>query len=120
MTDQIRRYGPGKFNTVMDAYVYDVSCNGGCDEEAGSVDENGAWYGLMRNGHTIFKDHDPLLETLNEAEQELLTNSAGVILQEDGNGFVTVSYYETKAELDKDWASIEEEMASYEETDEDE
>jgi hypothetical protein len=37
----IRPYGPGKFDTMLDAYVYDVSLDGGCDDEVGSVEENG-------------------------------------------------------------------------------
>ena len=102
MTDTIRPYGPGKFSTILDEYVYQVSLDGGCDEEIGSVDEGG-WFGLMRSGRTIFRDHDPLLETLNEAEREKLTSCAGVILSEDSNGFVYVDYYETEADLDAAW-----------------
>lgn len=103
----IRSYGPGKFSTILDAYVYDVSLDGGCDEELGSVDESG-WYGLMRNG---FKDHDPLLETLNEDEQAQLTECAGVILSEDSQGFVSVDYYDTDEALNAAWAEIEQEQA---------
>jgi len=73
MTNDIRPYGPGKFNTILDSYVYSVSLDGGCDEEESNSDA-GIWYGLMRNGRTIFRDHDPLLETLNSAEQEKLTS----------------------------------------------
>src|SRR6266571_7157828 len=105
MTDKIRPYGPGKFNTILDSYVYEVSLDGGCDDEIGSVDEGG-WFGMMRNGRTIFKDHDPLLETLNEAERELLTTSAGVILSEDSNGFVYVDYFKTEDELNAAWDRI--------------
>ena len=115
-TNEIRSYGPGKFDTIVDSYVYSVSLDGGCDEELGDSDIG--WYGLMRNGQTIFRDHDPLLETLNEAEQELLTSSAGVILSEDSQGFVGVDYFDTEAKLDKAWAAIE--AAFYEDEDEDE
>ena len=105
MTDTIRPYGPGKFSTILDSYVYQVSLDGGCDEEIGSVDEGG-WFGLMRNGSTIFRDHDPLLETLNDAEREKLTSCAGVILSEDSCCFVYVGYYDTDAELDAAWEHI--------------
>ena len=105
MEDTIRPYGAGKFNTILDSYVYQVSLDGGCDEEIGSVDEAG-WFGLMRNGRTIFRDHDPLLETLNEAEQEKLTSCSGVILSEDSCGFVYVDYYENEAELDAAWDRV--------------
>jgi len=105
MEDNIRSYGPGKFNTILDEYVYQVSLDGGCDDEISDA-EASAWFGLMRNGRTIFKDHDPLLETLNEAEQEKLTSSAGVILSEDSNGFVYVDYYKTEDELNAAWDRI--------------
>ena len=118
MTDQIRPYGPGKFSTILDSYVYSVSLDGGADEECGSVD-GGTWYGLMRNGRTIFRDHDPLLESLNEAEQEQLTASAGVIVSEDSQGFVSVEYFETEKDLDAAWAEVEAEVAEDENEDED-
>ena len=105
MEDKIRPYGPGKFNTILDSYVYQVSLDGGCDDEIADA-ETSAWFGMMRNGHTIFRDHDPLLETLNEAEREKLTSCAGVILSEDGDGFVAVSYYDTEDELNAAWERI--------------
>lgn len=107
----IRSYGPGKFSTILDSYVYSVSLDGGCDMEAGDVSECGVWYGMMRHGRTIFRDHDPMLESLNEAEQAQLTGCSGVILREDSNGFVYVTYYETEPELDAAWAAIESEFA---------
>jgi len=106
MNDTIRPYGPGKFNTVLDSYVYSVSLDGGCDEEEGSVSECGEWYGVMRNGRTIFRDHDPLLEPLNSAEQQQLTSSAGVILREDSQGFVSVTYYDADEALELAWSQI--------------
>jgi hypothetical protein len=102
----IRRYGSGKFSTILDSYVYSVSLDGGCDEEAGDVSEHGEWYGIMRNGQTIFRDHDPLLETLTADEQEKLTASSGVILREDSQGFVTVTYYDNTEPLELAWSQI--------------
>lgn len=115
MKKEIRSYGPGKFSTILDSYVYSVSLDGGCDLEVGSVDENGYWCGLMRHGRTIFRDHDPFLEALNEAEQEQLTSSAGVILTEDTQGFVYVEYFDTMDKLDAKWKSIEADMPNMEE-----
>lgn len=106
MTNEIRPYGPGKFSTILDAYVYSVSLDGGADEEE-SDGNGGDWFGLMRNGRTIFRDHDPMLEPLNEAEQEQLTSCAGVILHEDSQGFVYVDYYDTDAELNEAWTEIQ-------------
>src|SRR5438445_12059889 len=98
----IRPYGPGKFSTILDCYVYEVSLDGGCDDETGST-EYGRWYGLMKNGRTIFRDHDPMLSSLNEDEQAQLTGCAGVIISEDSNGFVSVHYYNTPEQLDDAW-----------------
>jgi hypothetical protein len=106
MANGIRPYGLGKFSTILDSYVYSVSLDGGCDEESGDVSECGEWYGIMRNGRTIFRDHDPLLETLTPEEQEKLTSSAGVILREDSNGFVSVTYHNTDAGLELAWSQI--------------
>src|ERR1700690_1149575 len=99
----IRLYGPGKFSTVLDSYVYQVSLDGGCDEETGT--DGGSWCGLMRHGQTIFKDHDPMLEPLNEDEQKQLTDCAGVIVREDSDGFVCVHYYDRAKQLDDAWTS---------------
>jgi len=68
---------------------------------------------MMRKGRTIFKDHDPLLETHNEAEQELLTTSAGVIIEEDSQGFVYVTYYTADAELDLAWDALQPDKTDY-------
>lgn len=108
-TSGIRPYGVGKFNTILDQYVYTVSLDGGADEEE-SYGDCGGWYGLMRNGRTIFRDHDPLLESLNADEQELLTSSAGVILYEDSTGFVYVTYYEDDTALNAAWANVQTEF----------
>jgi hypothetical protein len=108
----IRPYGPGKFSTILDSYVYGVSLGGGCDEEEGNSDA-GIWYGIMRNGRTIFKDHDPFLEPLNDAEREQLTSVAGVILYQDSNGFVYVTYYNDNDELESEWAKVVAELTEY-------
>ena len=79
--ETIRPYGPGKFNTMLDAYVYAVSMDGGCDDEHTNDDLSGHWYGMMKDGSTIFRDHDPFLETLKRR-----TTSTGVVLFEDSIG----------------------------------
>lgn len=116
-TDQniVRPYGPGKFDTLLDAYVYEVSLGGCCDEEIDSETGCGTYYALMRGGRSIFRDHDPDLETLNECEKELLTGCAGVILSEDSNGFVYAKYYDTEEQLDAEWCEIQENFPTVDE-----
>ena len=107
MTSEIRQYGPGKFDTVLDQYVYQVSLDGGCDDEISASDSGDNWYGMMRGGFSIFRDHDPFLDRLNSAEREQLTSSAGVLLCEETNGFVSVGYFKTDSELDTAWNEIQ-------------
>ncbi len=119
MSTGIRTYGPGKFDTILDSYVYSVSLDGTC-EECGSVD-TGRWYGMMRGSlslsHADSRDSDYF--DLNSAERAELTRYAGVIVSEDSQGFVSVEYYETVEELGEAWALIEEEEARrYEEENE--
>ena len=76
---------------------------GGADEEARI---NDSWYGLMRNGRTIFRDHDPLLESLNAVEQEYLTSAVGVLIHEDSQGFVYVTYFHDKDRMESVWSDI--------------
>jgi hypothetical protein len=97
---------PGKFWSTLDRYVYQVSLDGGPDESVGSVSENGIWYGLMREGHTIFRNHDPCLETLTQEEGDFLRSVAGAIIQEDEYGFVTVDFFDHKRDLDRKWNQI--------------
>ena len=114
----IRPYGPGKFDTILDSYVYDVSVGPGCDDETGDVQECGRWYGLMRHGRSIFQDHDPNLEPLNDAEREMLTSCSGVIVSEDSQGFVSVEYFDTDEELSTAWDACIAETTQEEEEEE--
>ena len=114
--DEIRPYGPGKFTNIVDQYVYGVTLQGGCDDEIGSDDTGGGWFGLMRGGRSIFQDHDPELVSLNDAERELIESSAGVIVAETSDGFVYVDYIETDEELDRKWAELRAEFPGEEET----
>ena len=105
MTDEIRPYGPGKFDTMLDAYLYELALNG-CDGECGDSSD-GTWYGLFR-GFTVdgaFSDVSP--GRLNSAELDILRSSVGCILSEDSQGFVSVEYFDTLDELDAKWAEIE-------------
>ncbi len=117
--DGIRPCGPGKFNTVLDSYVYDVSLGGCCDDEISSEYDR-TYHCLMRNGRSIFVDHDPMLESLTAAEQEQLTSSAGVILTETGDGSVYVEYFDTMAELDAAWGTLQAENENIDDDDDSE
>jgi hypothetical protein len=106
--DEIRTLGPGKFSTVLDRYIYNVSLDGGCDDEVSAFDQ---WYGVMYDGMSIFRDHDPFCEEFNDAEREMLQDSAGAILFENSQGFVYVDLYETRQEIESAWSGILESLA---------
>lgn len=104
--NQIRGYGPGKFSSMIDSYVYEDSLDR-VDEEVGSATEPPfLWSGKVEwDGRAeacrMQKDHPEI----TDAELDVIRKDAkaGVILLEDERGFVQVNYYKTKRELDKAW-----------------
>lgn len=109
--DEIRSYGPGKFNTIVDSYIYTTSLDG-CDDEAGSVQDQG-WSGLFRGPiHCKGSDMDGWAAAridgwdLNAAEIRQLNECEGIILREDSSGFVDVEYYDTGDELELAWEIV--------------
>lgn len=107
----IRPYGPGKFDTILDSYIYDLSLDGS-DSECGSVDEHGVCYSLLNGpSSSWFKDGDPFQEELTEDERAFLDEQAGAILWENSDGFVSIDYYTDDAELAEAWRACEYEIA---------
>jgi hypothetical protein len=101
---------PGKFDSTMDALIYDLSTEG-VDEECGDSSEGPAWYGLMR-GISLAdlvraaKQSNEDFEKVAEDEEDYILDvvqSSGVIVSEDSQGFVGVSVYETDEELTAAW-----------------
>lgn len=112
--------GAGKFDSDLDAAIYSLSLDGGPDEEASYGDGNGS-YGLMRDGADIAKaivDRRRFapeeVEGVDADDLEFLrtTGKAGAIFYERSDGIVEVSYYQSKADMDRDWAKVEEDTAS--------
>jgi hypothetical protein len=93
----IRRYGPGKFNTILDSLVYGSET----DQDIGSTDELGA-YGLIElNDLKVAKEF--LAEIwrtavkfgeapLTKDECALILKTRRIILREGEQGFVDVEY----------------------------
>ena len=101
----LRRYALGKFDLEVDAYLYDVSLDGGADEEVGSSTEGAGWYGLMR-APLVHSEQRAKEYGLTDEEVSFLQSKAGAILFEDTQGFVTVEYYDTAEELENAWADV--------------
>lgn len=93
--DLFRSYGPGKFSTYADAYIYELSMDGGADEEVGEAQYD-SWYGLMRGPF----DHPQLKKF------------AGAILFENSQGFVEATFYESKKKLESEWKRVSSEVES--------
>jgi len=116
--EKVRPYGPEdgtehKFETILDAYVYNASLDG-CDDEVGWVEDQG-WAGLFRGPfHCTGSDPVVLLagpipidDCLNGAEISQLNACAGIIIREDRCGGVDVDYYDTADGLELAWGLVQ-------------
>ena len=82
-------------HTVLDALVWNTTLEG-CDDELGSVKEDGVWFGRL-NAPLL---HDGAWEHLTESEREFMRlNGAGAILSGDSGGFVYVEYFGSTSAL---------------------
>ena len=88
-TDLTESYGLGKFCTFQDQYLWELTLDGGADEEEGEADVLG-WAGLL-NG---------------PFEHPQLADVVGAILFCDSQGFVTSTTYTDKAALKDAWIAI--------------
>lgn len=84
--------GPGKFegSGELGEFLYDLDA----DEETGSVQENGTWFGLF-NGVSF------------EGQQVY------AILSEDSQGFVDVEEFPDEEELLQAWREVEDEVSGF-------
>ena len=93
----IRSYGPGKFNTLIDEAVYHLAADG-ADEELAEVGFGSRQ--LLRGGLDLSEAIPHAQTPLNDAEVDFLTRQIGAILTETSDGFITVDYYEDPELLD--------------------
>lgn len=111
----IRSYGPGKYDSIIDGYVHGLSLDSG--DGLGDVEHFG-YYSAVDLGrsvlHDIEKEAAESGDLLTTAEKNLIRGSAGAILEENSQGFVRVEYYPTKRALEKAWARIEKEYEKFE------
>lgn len=106
---EIRSYGPGKFNTLIDEAVHGLSLEG-TDEE---LSEEGFGYRALLRADTL-AEAVPFAKTpLNPEEVEFLTNQIGAILTETSDGHITVDYYEDQEGLTAAWAQVREDFDAF-------
>jgi hypothetical protein len=115
-----RSYGPGKYNSIVDSYVHALDTEGWGDEEIGDVQDFG-WYGLMgpmEAGELLEPDAVPRIareekDQLTPEERRELKETVGVIIEENDQGFVGVTYYKSKKQLKKAWDKIAEDAEEF-------
>lgn len=101
-----------KFFDSTDEYVWNLSLDGGCEEEygashLGAEEGEGTWYGLnwgcpLPEGDQLRKDM--LDETWKDVSfDEMRKCTAGWIMSEDNDGFITVHYYSNQSEMIVKW-----------------
>jgi hypothetical protein len=113
MARGIRPYGPGKFNTLLDKYLYELTLEGGADQEA-SYPEGGGWYGYV----DIAPNTIDLIREIAEAdgdqltrdEEKLIGDSTAVILFERSDGIVESDWYDRLTDAEEAWDQIEREV----------
>ena len=106
---EIRSYGPGKFNTLVDEAVYRLSLEG-TDEEL--AEEGFGWRALLRLP-SLAEAIPYASSPLNTAETDFLTRQIGAILMETSDGHITVDYYEDLVGLDAAWTGVREDFDTF-------
>ena len=105
----IRRYGPGKFSTIIDGYVHSRSLDGS-DQECGDV-ETTNHYCTVRLGRggtrDIMAEAEREGEHLTPEEATFLRRQYGAIVETNSQGFVAVEYFRTRSALEKKWRQLE-------------
>lgn len=116
--DDIRRSESSKFGSVIDELFWQLSLDGGPDEELGESESFG-WYGKMAIDRSIIADLDRAakdagVEPLNEAERKYVLSHAGVIIFENSQGFVNADFFRSKPEFEGAWQDLEAEYEKFE------
>lgn len=113
-----------KFDDRLGELVYELSLNGGADEEVGEAP--GTWAGIMRNGKEMADalESDAEFYGLKDDEEDEkaldeLQRLAGVILFEDTQGFVTTEIYEDPDVLEERWEEVLDDLSLDEDEEED-
>lgn len=114
-----RKYGPGKYDAIVDSYVHALDGEGWGDEEIGDVSDFG-WYGLMSGDAGFLLEPDAIPRIAREEKDRLtpeemreLKETVGVIIHENDQGFVGVTYYKSAVKLKKAWEKLAEEAEEF-------
>lgn len=118
-----RQYGPGKFGTYIDSWIYELSNEGGSSDviEVNPGTGSGSYW-MIEFGAVdaeeitrIAQEQDEMTPTPEELSEVAAGKAA--ILYESSDGFVDVESYDTVSEAQTEWKKVEDEFAQYDETD---
>ena len=90
-------YGPGKFSTDVDAWLYARTLHGGADEQL-TVGEGAGWYGLVH----FDAEEQTILNTI-EGYQTCI----GCIMFERSDGIVEIEYFSDPHLFKTRWKVLE-------------
>lgn len=112
-----RSYGPGKFDSMVDSFLWSASMDGAFFDEELGESEGFGFYGLAVGGileaaERAAKDDG---DELTAAERDELRGTAAVIMSEGSQGFVGVDYYKTEKAARDAWKQIEAEYEAFSE-----
>lgn len=93
--------------TPLESYFYSLTLDGP-DEEAGDVEHAGGWAGLLRGPFEITQREVNEYE-LSDEDVKWVRHAQGAIVRQDNYGFIDVSYYDSRKDLDESWAAVLEE-----------
>lgn len=113
----IRPYGPGKFDSIIDQYAYELTLDGGADREE-SYPDGGGWFGFLELDDGAADRIEEIAAEAGDAltadEEALLDASVAVILSERSDGGVEAEWFDDRDEAEEAWAEIEAEFAETE------
>lgn len=118
----IRSYGPGKFIDIIDSYAYEITLDGGADEET-SYPDAGGWYGLLhldqKTRERVHQQAHYEEDDLTEEESDLLDDSKAIIFFERSDGIVEADWFDDMGKAELAWDEIEAEVGGEDDENED-
>jgi hypothetical protein len=110
-----RSYGPGKFDSMVDSFLYDAVMDGWGDEETGDSETVGH-FDLMVGKILEAAEHGATLQSdvLTAGERDELKTTKAIIMEEGSQGFVGVEYFDKAADARAKWKEIEDDVAEFE------
>lgn len=114
--DNLRPYGPGKYETILDAVV-DAAYGtlGHYTDTVGSVDELGHYTFIVAETTLWDELSSEVAKYLTAEELDYLRDKVACIIHEDSQGFVSINYYTNREVAAKLWRAILHDYTAWEE-----